>query len=63
VARQLHFVVVHVASGDTQLGGNAMKKSIMAATVGPLFVAALAAAQGAGQPQNPPAQTRVDPKS
>jgi hypothetical protein len=34
-----------------------MKKPIIAATVAPLFVAALAVAQGAGQPQDPPPQT------
>jgi hypothetical protein len=61
VARQLQLVVILVRSGNTQSGGNAMRKSIMAATLAPLFVAAVAAAQGAGQPQNPPAQTPEPP--
>jgi len=39
-----------------------MRKSIMTATLAPLFVAALAAAQGAAQPQNPPAQTPQTPQ-
>lgn len=39
-----------------------MRKSIMAATLAPLLVAALAAAQGAGQGQNPPAQTPQTPQ-
>jgi hypothetical protein len=39
-----------------------MRKSIMAATLAPLFVAALAAAQGAGQAQSPPAQTPQTPQ-
>jgi hypothetical protein len=40
-----------------------MRKSIMTATLAPLFVAALAAAQGAAQPQNPPAQTPQTPQT
>jgi hypothetical protein len=51
-----HFFVIRVPSGNTHLGGNAMGKSIMAATLAPLFVAAVAV-QGAGQAQNPPTQT------
>jgi hypothetical protein len=39
-----------------------MRKWIMTATLAPLFVAALAAAQGAAQPQNPPAQTPQTPQ-
>jgi hypothetical protein len=39
-----------------------MRKSIMTATLAPVFVAALAAAQGAAQPQNPPAQTPQTPQ-
>jgi hypothetical protein len=59
VVRQLH---LHECGGNTQLGGNAMRKSITTATLAPLFVAALAAAQGSGQPQNPPAQTPQTPQ-
>ena len=39
-----------------------MRKSIITATLAPLFVAALAAAQGPAQPQNPPAQTPQTPQ-
>ena len=39
-----------------------MRKSIMTTMLAPLFVAALAAAQGAAQPQNPPAQTPQTPQ-
>jgi len=39
-----------------------MKQSIMATAIAPLFVAALATAQGAGQPQNPP-QTPQTPQT
>ena len=39
-----------------------MRKSIMAATLAPLFLAVVVAAQGAGQPQNPPAQPPQTPQ-
>jgi hypothetical protein len=39
-----------------------MRKSIMTAALAPLFLAGLAAAQGAGQPQSSPAQTPQAPQ-
>ena len=51
LARQLHLVVLAVRSDNTQAGGDAMKRSIMAAALASAFVATVAAqAQQPAQP-------------
>ncbi len=60
VAQQLHRFRNSRSERQHLSGGNAMRKSIMAAALAPLFVAALAA-QGSAQAQDPPPQLPQTP--